>query len=405
MNQSSRKVRHRKSGAPKTRRERRDDRYAVREELYTMSSLKRVRDCGRPIGSTVGIRVSGTGPDRVAGHAGLSTCGSVWSCPVCSAKVANVRQQDIEKAVNTHLSNGGAVAMLTLTMRHHKGQALADLWEALSKAWKAATNGSGWKRDKQHFSVRHYIRVVEVTHGDNGWHVHVHALLFGDDFSNAVELTSLGQRMFARWSRRLQKDGFRAPIEHKGGLKIQKITPGKAAAQALADYFTKAGMDPDVEADEATKQARQESKNAREMAHKVSMEAARGDLKTAKHGNRTPWGILSDFLRTGDMADLDLWHEYEKASKGKRQVVWSRGLRDEFDLDPEKTDEEIAEEDHEGETIALIDATDYRRGCRISARFPAQLLDAAEDHGRPGLDQVLHRYGLSPTLDVPEYMK
>lgn len=404
MNQISRKVRRRKRNKPQTRRERREHRYSVREELYTVSSLKRVRDCGRPMGSTVGIRVSGTGADRVAGHAGLATCGSVWACPVCSAKIANERQQDIEQVVNTHLGLGGAVAMLTLTMRHHQGQKLEDLWAGLSAAWKAATNGSGWKRDKQHFGVRHYIRVVEVTHGKNGWHVHVHALLFGDNFDSPVQLASLGQRMFARWSRRLQQDGFSAPIEHKGGLKIEKITPGESAAKALADYFTKAGMDPDVEADEEMAEARAEAKSAREMARKVSMEAARADLKTAKHGNRTPWGILSDFLRTGDMDDLDLWHEYEKASKGKRQVVWSRGLRNEFGLDSERTDEEIAEEEHDGETIALIASTDYRRGCRMSSRFPSQLLDAAEDYGRPGLDQVLHRYGLAPTLDVPAHM-
>lgn len=71
MIKSSRKVRHRKRSKPQTRRERerREHRYSVREELYTVSSLKRVRDCGRPMGSTVGIRVSGTGADRLAGHA------------------------------------------------------------------------------------------------------------------------------------------------------------------------------------------------------------------------------------------------------------------------------------------------------------------------------------------------
>lgn len=405
MNHRNRKVQHRKSGKPQTRRERREHRYAVREELYTMSSLKRVRDCGRPLGSEVTVRLSG-GAEPVAGFGSLATCGSVWSCPVCSAKVANSRQADIEEVVNEQLARGGSVAMLTLTMRHHKGQSLEYLWKALSAAWKAATNGSGWKRDKARFSVEHYIRVTEVTHGDqNGWHVHVHALLLGDDFSNQVELTSLGQRMFARWSRKLQQQGLRAPIEHKGGLKIQQITPGKSAAQALADYFTKAGMDADVEVAEETAQARHDAKNARDMAHKISMEAARSDLKDGKHGNRTPWGILSDFLKTGDCADLDLWHEYEKASKGKRQVVWSHGLRAEFNLDEEQTDEEIAEEEHDGEAIALIDGTDYRQGCRADSRFPARLLDAAEDNGKTGVDLVLRRYGLRPSKEVPENLR
>lgn len=406
MNKSSRKVAHRKPGPAPTRRDRRANRFATREELYTVSSLPRVRDCGRPLGSgEVTVRVSGGvgSPDAIAGFGGLATCGSVWACPVCSAKVANNRQADIETIVNEHMARGGDVAMLTLTMRHRKGQALKKLWkEGVAAGWKAATNGAGWKRDKQEHGVSHYVRVVEVTHGDNGWHVHVHALLLGENFQDSDKLMQLGQRMFARWSVKLQKQGFAAPIEHKGGLKIQRIAPGKEAANALADYFTKAGMDPDVEWNEKYAQARADAKNAREMAHKVSMEAARSDLKEAKHGNRTPWGILSDFLKTGDLDDLDLWHEYEEGSKGKRQVVWSHGCRAEYGLDEEKSDEEIAEEEHNGEDVALIEAGAYRIGCRLSSLFPSQILDAAEDSGRAGIDQVLHRYGLSPSLEVPK---
>ena len=406
MNKNSRKVRHRKPGPAPTRRDRRSSRYSTREELYTVSSLPRVRDCGRPIGlGGVTVRLSGTvgSPDAIAGYSGLATCGSVWACPVCSAKVANERQSDIETVVNEHMARGGDVAMLTLTMRHRKGQPLAKLWkEGVAAGWKAATNGAGWKRDKEEHGVNHYVRVVEVTHGDNGWHVHVHALLLGENFQDSAKLKQLGQRMFARWSVKLQRQGFAAPIEDKGGLKIQRIAPGKEAANALADYFTKAGMDPDVEWSDRYADARAEAKNAREMAHKVSMEAARSDLKEAKHGNRTPWGILSDFLKTGDMADLDLWHEYEAGSKGKRQVVWSRGCREEYGLGQERTDEEVAEEEFDGEDVALIDAREYRTGCRRSAQFPAQILDAAEDHGRAGIDAVLQQYGLRPSMDVPQ---
>ena len=45
---------------------------------------KRQRDCGAvPIGSQVEIRIK----DGSAYYCGLETCGNVWLCPVCSAKI------------------------------------------------------------------------------------------------------------------------------------------------------------------------------------------------------------------------------------------------------------------------------------------------------------------------------
>lgn len=41
--------------------------------------------------------------------------------------------------------------------------------------------------------------VVEVTDGDNGWHVHIHALLcFGAQVSAELVAGSVGARMFSR---------------------------------------------------------------------------------------------------------------------------------------------------------------------------------------------------------------
>jgi hypothetical protein len=52
-----------------------------------------------------------------------------------------------------------------------------------------------------------------------------------------------------------------------------------------------------------------------------------------------------DFLReylAGDLRYGPLFKEYAQEFKGKRQLVWSDGLRDLFDLGREETDEEIA---------------------------------------------------------------
>lgn len=376
------------------RRDRRDERYTHREQLRSVSSIKRIRSCGTPIGvSEVGVKVSGTGSKAIAGFTGLESCGSVWACPVCAAKVASVRQNDIQQVVLGHMENGGSVAMLTMTMRHNKGQKLADLWDGISAAWKAATNGAGWRADRDTFNVDGYVRTVEVTHGQNGWHVHVHALLLGQGYTDLMALKS---RMWNRWQASLTKNGFAKPDENVGS-EIHYIEGKKNASKALAEYFTKAGFS---EKDESTDygQVQADAK----AVNKITLEAARSDLKQGKWGNRTPWGILADVFKHGDAADMKLWHEYEKASRGRRQVTWSRGLRSEHGLDEkQQTDEEISEQDYQGELIGMIDAVSYRKLCRVHPWIPGKILRAAEQSGKSGVNAVLRAVGAVGLIPPP----
>jgi hypothetical protein len=49
---------------------------------------------------------------------------------------------------------------------------------------------------------------------------------------------------------------------------------------------------------------------------------------------------------TGDVADLDVWLEFEEASYGRQQLTWSKGLREIAGLAAqEATDEELAAEE------------------------------------------------------------
>jgi hypothetical protein len=104
-------------------------------------------------------------------------CGSVWACPVCAAKIATRRAEEVAEVMRIALERGCAASMVTLTMRHHQGQSLADCWAALSKGWRAVTTGTQWTTDADAAGLVGWVRAVEVTQGKNGWHVHVHALL------------------------------------------------------------------------------------------------------------------------------------------------------------------------------------------------------------------------------------
>lgn len=317
-----------------------------------------VRTCGRhgvmPDGS-VRIRATGSGEDRRAGFSGLASCGSVWSCPMCSERILAGRQHELADGLRAWTDRGGSVAFVTLTMRHRAGQGLRFLWDALSKAWDSANKGRAWQTAKAKYSVAGFVRVVEVTHGASGWHVHVHAAFLLDGHVSAKDVDDMGCVLFQPWRAALVRAGLDAPIARSGGM-VAKLWTGEAGV--MADYFAKNTYEID--------------------ASRAALELARGDLKQARSGNRTPFRILADFLTMGVADDLDLWHEWEAGSKGRRQMLWSRGLRDLLRLSPEATDQELAAEElgSELDDLVELDASAWR--LVRNGSLQAAVLDAAE---------------------------
>lgn len=244
--------------------------------------------------------------------------------------------------------------MVTLTMRHRRGQRLADLWDALSYAWGRVTSGRAWVNDCETFGAViprkiktgkkagqidnspriGFARVVETTHGKKGWHVHVHALLFVKADVSASGLAALADSMYGRWAVALVERGLTSPVpEH--GVDVRVVTDGDGGA--LGRYFSKNVFTAD----------------------KAGFEIAGGGNKIAHRGNRTPFQILADILAVGDADDLAIWHEWEEASHNRRQLTWSAGLREFLALADEKTDEEIAEEELGGDVVLMLTAPEY----------------------------------------------
>ncbi|WP_075334846.1 hypothetical protein [Pseudonocardia sp. Ae717_Ps2] len=87
------------------------DKYRARRELAAITSLSRVKKCGR-VSTNEGGEVSlhhTPGPEGepgTAGFGGLATCGSVWACPVCSAKISARRSKDLEQLINWNADRG-----------------------------------------------------------------------------------------------------------------------------------------------------------------------------------------------------------------------------------------------------------------------------------------------------------
>jgi hypothetical protein len=97
--------------------------------------------------------------------------------------------------------------------------------------------------------------------------------------------------------------------------------------------------------------------------------------------SRTAFEILADGLETGLADDLELWLEWERASKGRRQLLHSQGLKTRVGID-ELTDEEIAaaKDEGEGETLVILPRKTWREVYPIAV----ELLEAPEAGGIAG---------------------
>jgi hypothetical protein len=346
---------------------RRESRYARRAELWFLSDLERVRKCGRV--RTAGyVAVRKSGP--VVGLAGLVTCGSVWADPVCNAKIMARRALEVGAAVAAWQAQGGSVAFATFTMRHRKGQGLPTLWDALSYAWGATTSGMPWHKLKAQYGVAGWLRVVEVTWGRNGWHVHIHALLFLDAKATDHTVELLHGRMFTRWSAALERKGLATPLAI---AQDARLIAGPAD-KALAEYFTKA-TDP---------------------GHAIGLELTQSQTKSTRQSlsTRPQWSILDEVL-SGDADSLDRWHEWEKGSKGRRQMTWAQGSREMLGLRGEKSDEEVAEEEVGTADDALVWITaDGWDGLVARPSLIPKVLAAAESGGLSGVRVFLDSHGV-----------
>lgn len=353
--------RRRRNGSRRTR-------YGLRAKLRTITALARVRNCGYATvnGGEAGpcLRVSEIDGRQCAGLTGLLTCGSIWACPACAAKIATRRADELADVMRFALEKGCSASMVTLTMRHHKGQSLEQCWDALSKAWARVTSGKQWVNDQQAAGLQGWVKAVEVTHGKNGWHVHIHALMIWRDSISQEAANAVGERMWTRWSRALQKRGFDS-LRDSGGLDVRLATLRPGTDSGLHEYFVK-----------------------------LSHEITGGQAKLAKGGGRTPFQLLADAFDTQRADDFDTWWEWEEASRGRRQMAWSKGLRDWAELEPEQSDEEIAQEELEGEDLLALPIATWRVLRDDSSRV-CELLEAAERGGLAAAAALLDASGLA----------
>lgn len=333
--------------------------------------MQRARCCGRVlVDMSAGVRARLR--EGVAGYAGLQHCASVWVCPVCASRILVHRALEMGAVLQRAVELGYSLAFCTFTMRHHKGHRLDDLWSGGQKAWQAAISGEYWQAAKA-LGVKGWVRVWEVGYGANGWHVHVHLVLVLTAAA-AAQLEAIASGMWERWDRSLGRSGF-------SSLRVAQdwhLVSGATAADDLGGYLAKLANSTEGEG------------LGLELTHGMPGRAA------TVAATRPTWALLDHLELTGEAGALQLWHEWERTSKGKRQVGWSRALRQEFAPEVvEATDDDIVAEElgTDADDVLRLDSGAWKELVRSSGR-PVELLELLERGGQELAAAALDRWGI-----------
>jgi hypothetical protein len=380
--------------------------------------------------------------------------------------VAHTRADEIGGAVRECYRRGGNVYLLTLTMRHSSRDRLAELWDALGSGWRSAFGTRAWTGQKprtgqrrgrsehisgmmgdaERFDVAGLARVVEATYGSpadggHGWHLHIHALVFcASSLANGLVtdlpewLGEVGDRdwlarnvfaakIHSRWSAGVGRAGYRLP----GSVAVDIRAITDEGAEYLGRYLSKATYDA---------------------ASKIGVEVAGGQVSKAGRvaRNRTPFEVLAGLaasvdargfgVRTprrwsvveagdGDWAVIDtdtgevlavtppgewaIWHEWEQASKGRRQIMWSRERKNACSdreylwnsllaargVTAEESDEDVAAFEMDDEVVGEISRNDWYRTVAWRPELIVEVLEAAESGGAQAVSGSLAACGVS----------
>ncbi len=265
-------------------------RWDLRERLRWAQPFRRLRTCGRlPIGPVE------LGPGWIEG---LACCGSVHACPVCSAHLRHERALEVRALVAAWCgSPPRGAGLLTLTVRHSWGADLGTLRRGLAGAWRRVWQGRGAAALRA--PLAHLVRALDTTHGNAGWHPHLHVLaLYREDPGPGWR-----DAMASRWlaAVRAELGDAAVPREDSVGVRWDPAV--------RSDYLLKLGLEMTGAGVRATRLAGALRLQPWQIADLAAAEWARA--RSLGPAETHPW--------------LGLWADFARATRGARALTWSAG--------------------------------------------------------------------------------
>lgn len=304
-----------------------------------------------------------TKSDAGAAWSGVVTCQSVWHCADCATKIARERQKAVALMTQRQMDAGATVAMVTLTVSHGLGDDPGELRRQVAAIWRKVVAGKAWKNQCRAYAVTGGLRALEVTHGRNGWHPHLHVLIY----FQLSHITDFCDWLIARWCRTAERDGLRADLK----VQVAKVADRPKTA---GDYVTKGGID---------------------------WELTHAHTKKAKGGGRAPFQILADYTEHQRPRDAALFRAYAKAFKGARQLTSFGDIGAALKAAAAQVDRAEAEA---VETVCFVDEQTF--AAVQEQNLEGILFQAAERNGLVGVVEILSAAHIGPGgVKPPEFAR
>jgi hypothetical protein len=347
-----------------------------------MTRLDRVGLCRKhriAVASNVNIRLCA---DTLARYSGVQTCGSIHACPLCTVTIREKRKSQVEAVGVAHLAAGGLLEFATFTLPHNVGDSLGSTLSAARDAWTHLQRGKTYRRLKKSGQIIGALVAVEITHGYNGWHPHLHVLLF---LAADVDVQALRPVMARRWADGVEESGFRRPSEQHGTV-FERVG---GSADALAAYLVKV-QDGDA-------------------AKSIAAELVRGHTKRGRSRHLTPFQLLEvaslggttekQKARAGRAAAL--WHEYELATKGRRALTGLAPLLRLYGVEDLDDDAAAAADAVPAPgDVVLVEFSDSEWRAVVRWKYRALLLKDAESGGAAAVHERLAVLGRREQFEI-----
>lgn len=285
-----------------------------------------------------------------ARYGNLMTCGSVWACPICSARIAAKRAAETEHALKAHRAEGGRLMFVTLTHQHSRDGKLPDQLKKQGEALLMMQRDWKYRQLCDAAGVLGMIRGLEMTHSDaNGWHVHLHFLVFlaGNEqqakrhaqvmqdidaerraaiekqgktprqkherqpveVPKVTKLPRFGADLITCWQQSAKKAGLYA---HRDAQSAVIASDDDATLETLARYLTKCELKADEHGKTAWVSTGEDNieefggraahrdavrmvEQAGQQASTISSAALEITMSHTKKGSRTPMGMLREY--------------------------------------------------------------------------------------------------------------
>lgn len=314
-----------------------------------------------------------------AHYKGLQTCGSVWLCPCCAAKIEERRRTEIVQLFDWAEGQNLDSSMHTNTFPHGIGDGLAPLLGRQADALRAFRDHRTYRKLMKEVGYVGMVRALELLHGLNGWHPHTHELKFHREHLSADDWRSVRNDLVQVWRKSCESVGL-VPATEGDELTIEMV------------HFHQRALDIRAHFSAGEYLAKTDDRKNWTPAHELAKASSKAGRRSGVH----PFQLAV----RGHPGDPALFVEYAQAMKGRRKLLFSPGLKKRAGI-AEMSDEEIAaREEDKAQHVAnvtrvwhFIKATDRQHNTR------ARVLDAAEHNGKDGIAELLHNLGFDPLAE------